>query len=330
MVQTINKEQIPHKKMNTGQEVPCMGFGTFSSGNYTAQDVADAVGGAIKCGYRMIDCAGCYGNEKEIGKVLNELIVAGVVSREELIIKSKLGNDKHRNVKAGCVQSIKDLQCGYLDVFYIHWPIPNLPNPNSNEGKPNPLSKPFSVEAFLDTYKQMEALVDEGLIRAIGVSNITQHKLELVWEELRIKPAMCQVELHPCFQQQKLYEFLKSKEICAVAYMPLGSPARPQSDVTPEDIEDLQQLEILNIAKKYGVHPAVIALKWAVQRGTIPIPFSVRAEKYYSNLKCITSNPLTEKDMEIIRGLEKNNRLGKGQVLLWESAKSWHELWDEE
>ena len=110
--------------------------------------------------------------------------------------------------------------------------------------------------------------------------------------------------------------------------MPLGSPRRPERDICPEDVADMQTPEMQEIAKAHGVHPALIALKWAHQRGEISIPFSVH--NYVSNLKCVTEDPLTDEEMAKIATLEKGNRLVKGQVFLWEGAKDWHDLWDED
>ena len=129
-------------------------------------------------------------------------------------------------------------------------------------------------------------------------------------------------------QQQEQYDYLVAHNIQPVGYMPLGSPRRPERDICPEDVADMQTPEMQEIAKAHGVHPALIALKWAHQRGEISIPFSVH--NYVSNLKCVTEDPLTEEEMAKIGTLERGNRLVKGQVFLWEGAKDWHDLWDEE
>ena len=113
--------------------------------------------------------------------------------------------------------------------------------------------------------------------------------------------------------------------------MPLGSPRRPERDICPEDLADMEMPELRTIAEAHGVHPATICLKWAVQRGQIPIPFSVTEKNYFSNLKAMVDGDLlTEEEMKTISTLERNNRLVKGQVFLWEGAKDWHDLWDED
>ena len=138
------------------------------------------------------------------------------------------------------------------------------------------------------------------------------------------------MELHPCFQQQELFDWLVAHDIQPIGFMPLGSPQRPERDIVATDIADMKVPELVEIAKKRGVHPAIICLKWAVRRGQIPIPFSVHEAEYTSNLAATVSDPLTDEEMEIIAGLEKNNRLVKGQVFLWPGANDWHDLWDED
>ena len=170
--------------------------------------------------------------------------------------------------------------------------------------------------------------MDKGLVRHIGISNMTIPKLEAVLDQLRIPPAACEIELHPCFQQQELFDYLNAHHIQPVGYMPIGSPRRPERDIVETDIADLELPEMRAIAQAHGVHPAIIALKWAVQRGQIPIPFSIH--NYIANLECTMTEPLTEEEMRTIGTLERHNRLVKGQVFLWPGAKDWNDLWDED
>ena len=180
----------------------------------------------------------------------------------------------------------------------------------------------------MNTYRQCEKLVEDGLTRFIGLSNMTIPKLEAVLPLMKIKPVACELEIHPCFQQQELYDYLVAHDIQPVGYMPIGSPMRPERDMCPEDVADLQTPVMQEIAKAHNCHPAIIALKWARQRGEIAIPFSLH--NYVSNLKAMTEDPLTEEEMAKIATLEKGNRLVKGQVFLWHGAKDWHDLWDED
>lgn len=330
MAECINPAIVPKVKVYTGEEIPCVGMGTFGSDRFSAEQVSNAVAGAIRCGYRMFDCAACYGNEDQIGEVFQAAFDEGVVERKELYIMTKVWNDMHERVEESCRKSIADLKCEYIDMFFIHWPFPNYHAPGCDVDSRNPDSKPFSVEEFIHTYRQCEELVEKGLIRHIGISNMTIPKLEAVLPLMKIMPVACEMELHPCFQQQELFDYLNAHNIQPIGFMPLGSPQRPERDMMPEDIADLQTPEMQEIAKAHGCHPALIALKWAHQRGQIPIPFSVHEMEYVSNLKSMTEDPLTEEEMAKIATLERNNRLVKGQVFLWEGANDWHDLWDED
>ncbi len=324
----IDQSVIPKKRLYTGAELPCVGMGTFGSDRVSHEDVSEAAAGAIRCGYRLFDCAACYGNEAQIGTVFQEAFQEKAVERKDLFIMSKVWNDMHRDVARACKKSIADLACDYLDMYFIHWPFPNYHAPGCDGDARNPDSRPFSVDEFLDTYRQCEALVDQGLIRHIGVSNMTIVKLDAVLPKLRIKPAAAELEMHPAFQQRELKEYLEAHDIVPVGYMPIGSPRRPERDIMEEDIADLEMPEIREIARAHGISPAATALKWAHQNGQIPIPFSVH--HYYENLECMTADPLTKEEMAVIATLECGNRLVKGQVFLWEGARDWHELWDEQ
>ena len=330
MAEFIDPAIVPKVTLPSGEEVPCMGMGTFGSARVSAEEVSAAVAGAIRSGYRMFDCAACYGNEHQIGEVFEAAIKEGVVERKDLFIMTKVWNDMHRKVEEACTKSIQDLKCDYVDLYFIHWPFPNYHAPFCNVDSRNPDSRPFSVEEFMDTYRQCEELVEKGKIRYIGISNMTIPKLEAVLPLMKIKPAACELELHPCFQQPELFDYCRAHGIEVVGFCPIGSPERPERDKMPEDIADIELPELKAIAAAHGVHPAVICIKWAVQRGASPIPFSLKEKNYTMNLKCVTEDPLTEEEMETIRSLDKNNRLIKGHVFLWEGAKDWHDLWDED
>ncbi len=326
----VEASKVPQITLNTGDQVPCIGMGTFGSDRFTAEEVSNAVAGAIRAGYRMFDCAACYGNEDQIGEVFQKAFDDGVVERKDLYIMTKVWNDMHREVEKSCKKSIADLKCDYIDLFFIHWPFPNYHAPHCGVDSRNPDSRPFSVAEFMDTYRQCEKLVDAGLIRHIGISNMTIPKLNAVIDQFRIKPVACEMEIHPCFQQQELFDYLVAHDIQPIGFMPLGSPQRPERDMEPDDIADMQIPEFKAIAQAHGVHPAIVALKWAVQRGQIPIPFSIHEIEYVSNLESTITERLTEDEMKVIATLEKNNRLVKGQVFLWAGANDWHDLWDED
>ena len=155
-------------------------------------------------------------------------------------------------------------------------------------------------------------------------------KIESVWQEMKIKPVVNECELHPHLRQDELIAYLKEKNVLPIAHTPLGSPHRPERDRTTEDTNCLQDPAILEIAQAHGIHPVSVVLKWAVQRGTLPVPFSISRSHILSNLQCCTEDLLTNAEMEKINNIGTQCRLIKGTVLLWEGAPDWHCLWDEQ
>jgi diketogulonate reductase-like aldo/keto reductase len=323
----VDPATIPQRKLWTGATMPAVGLGTFGSDHVTAAQVAEAVKGAAAVGYRHFDCASVYGNEDAVGASLEEIIRGGI-KREELWITSKLWNDKHAegDVIAQCRKSLADLRLKYLDLYLVHWPFPNFHAPGCDVTSRSPDAKPYIHENYMKTWRKMEELVDLGLVRHIGTSNMTIPKLKLVLRDARIKPAVNEMELHPHFQQPELFKFVVENGIQPVGYCPLGSPGRPERDRTPEDTAPTEDPVILEIAKRHKVNPAAVCLKWAVQRGQTPIPFSVH--HYRDNLECVTRDPLSGEEMQTIAKLDRNCRLIKGQVFLWKDGQTWEALWD--
>ncbi len=323
-------KNIPQITLSNGSKIPVIGLGTFGSDNYNAQQIADAVDFAIRNGYRHIDCASVYMNEAEIGSVISALIKEGVVSREELWITSKVWNDAHGEgeVIESCKKSLKDLKLDYLDLYLVHWPFPNYHAPGCDGDARNPNSKPYIHDDYMVAWRQMETLVDMGLVKSIGTSNMTIPKMELLLRDARIKPVVNEMELHPHFQQPEFFDFLVEKGIQPIGYSPIGSPKRPERDRTSDDTVDIEDPVIVSIAERLDLHPAEVCIKWGVQRGEVVIPFSVSPTKIVNNLKAVNSNPITHEEMQQIAAIDKNCRLIKGQVFLWEGAKSWEDLWD--
>ncbi len=323
----VNPAAVPQRKLYTGANLPAVGLGTFGSDHVTAAQVAEAVKGAAQVGYRHFDCASVYGNEAEVGQALESVLNSGI-KREEIWVTSKLWNDKHseNDVIASCRKSLADLRLNYLDLYLVHWPFPNFHAPGCDVSSRSADAKPYIHENFMKTWRKMEELVDMGLVRHIGTSNMTIPKLKLVLRDARIKPAVNEMELHPHFQQPELFKFVVENGIQPVGYCPIGSPGRPERDRTPEDTSPTEDPVIVEIAKRHGVHPAVICLKWAVQRGQTPIPFSVN--NYLANLRGAVSDPLSEDEMQAIAKLDRNCRLIKGQVFLWKDGQTWEALWD--
>lgn len=326
----VDPRAVPQRRLYTGALMPAVGLGTFGSDSVTGDQVAAAVIDAAALGYRHFDCASVYGNEDRLGHSFATILDSGLIRREELWVVSKLWNDKHAeaDVIPSCRKSLADLQLKYLDMYLVHWPFPNFHPPGCTVASRSKDAKPYIHEDFMKTWRQMEKLVDMGLVKHIGTSNMTIPKLKLLLRDCRIKPAVNEMELHPHFQQPELYNFVRGNGIEPVGYCPIGSPGRPDRDRTPEDTVDTEDPVITAIAKRLGLHPAIVCLKWAVQRGQSPIPFSVKRRNYLANLQCATTPPLSAADMQAIAGIDKGCRLIKGQVFLWKEGQSWEALWD--
>jgi len=309
--------------------MPAIGLGTFGSDHVAHQAVADAVKSAAAVGYRHFDCASVYGNEDRIGESFEEILSNGL-ERTDLWVTSKLWNDKHReaDVIASCEKSLVDLRLDYLDLYLVHWPFPNHHPAGCDVSMRNPHAVPYIHENYMRTWRKMEELVDRGLVRHIGTSNMTIPKLRLVLRDARIKPAANEMELHPHFQQPELFQYLRENGIEPIGYSPIGSPGRPDRDRTPEDTSPTEDPVIVKIAERLGIHPAVVCIKWAVQRGQTPIPFSSNRRNYLANLRGAVSEPLTPEDMKAIESIDRNCRLIKGQVFLWKDDQPWEDLWD--
>lgn len=325
----INPTAVPKAKLSTGAEMPMVGLGTFGSDHVSHEQIAEAVIGAAKVGYRHFDCASVYGNEKQIGQSLQTIMARGV-ARKDLWITSKLWNDKHAetDVIPSCMQSLRDLQLDYLDLYLVHWPFPNFHPPHCDVSSRSPDAKPYIHENFMKTWRQMEKLVAMGLVKHIGTSNMTIPKLDLLLRDAAIKPAVNEMELHPHFQQQALFDYVCQNGMVPVGYCPLGSPNRPERDRTPDDTVDMEDPILMSIAEAHGLHPAAVCLKWGVQRGQIVIPMSANRRNYLSNLACVTTDPLSQDEMSALSTIDKNNRLIKGQVFLWKDGQTWEALWD--
>ena len=171
----LSQEKIPRRTLYSGEQIPCMGLGTFGSDKYGADAVSQAVYGAIRYGCRLIDCAAVYQNEDSIGRVLGRLFAEKEVKRDELFITSKVWNDMHGEGKVleSCKKSLADLGLSYIDLYFVHWPFPNYHAPGCDGDSRNPDSRPFDVDEFMARWRQCEDLVDKGLVRYIGLSNMT-------------------------------------------------------------------------------------------------------------------------------------------------------------
>jgi len=326
----VDPESIAKRELRDGSSIPCIGFGTFSA-KYPPGEVAEAADTALRLGYRMLDCAAAYNNEEYIGQVIAGAARSGI-NRDGLYILGKLQNTMHgfRNVEIACKKSLNDLKLDYLDAYLVHWPVPNALSPDAAMGIYDNNSRPYVHEEFMDTWRGMEALVRQGLVRSIGVSNITVAKLKLLLRDAAIAPAINEMELHPTFQQEELFTFSVLNGVLPVAYSPIGSPLRPQRNKMPGDLVDTQDPIVVRVADAHHMSPAVVCIKWAVQRGQVPVPFSANPTNMLSNLQAVMGSPLSREEMKALRAVDRNCRLSRGQGYLWPGATSYRELWEDD
>ncbi len=325
----VDPELVPMRTLSGGATMPAIGFGTFGSDHVSPRQVAEAVMGAADAGYRHFDCAAVYGNEPEIGECFGRMRKNGI-ARESLWITSKLWNDKHaeKDVIPACERSLRDLKLDYLDLYLVHWPFPNFHPPGCGVDSRSPDAVPYIHERYMTTWRQMEKLVEQGKVRHIGTSNMTIPKLDLILRDASINPAVNEMELHPHFQQPAFFDYLRERDILPVGFCPLGSPNRPERDRTPDDTNPIEDPVMRRIAAAHGIHPATLCVKWAAQRGQVPIPFSTKRRNYLANLRSVVEDSLSEDEMDAIAGIDRRCRLIKGQVFLWKDNQAWEDLWD--
>ncbi|KAJ3665102.1 hypothetical protein Zmor_000615 [Zophobas morio] len=295
--------QVPRVKFNNGREIPIFGLGTWKS---KPGEVRQAVQDAIDIGYRHIDCAHVYGNEKEVGEALKAKIEEGAVKREDLFITSKLWNTFHRPdlVEGALKTTLANLGLKYLDLYLIHWPLGYKEEgelfPTDANGKIQ-----FSDVDYVSTWKAMEEVAKKGLTKSIGLSNFNKRQIEKILAIATIEPATNQVECHPYLNQSRLIEFCRSKGITVTGYSPLGSPDRPWAK--PDDPQLMDDPKLKDLADKYKKSPAQILLRYQVQRGVITIPKSVTKSRIQQNFN-IFDFKLSADDMAYLDTFDCNGR----------------------
>eukprot|EP00727_Mastigamoeba_balamuthi_P014457 m51a1_g9636 putative aldo-keto reductase family member b4 (aldose reductase) (313) ;mRNA; f:1152683-1153801 len=309
---------ITTHQLNNGRCIPLVGFGTWLVSQAQAKP---AVTTAIRTGYRHIDCAAVYENEREVGEAIKEAISNGTVRREDLWVTSKLWvTELHeKDVAAACRKTLGDLGLSYLDLYLIHFPAPI---------KKGVSSYPYRREDLDDvpiaeTWRAMERLVDEGLVRSIGVANYSVAHLRDLLAVARIRPAVDQVEAHVLLQQPKLREFARHEGIHLTSYGTLGAPG---SVIRLNGYPNLLELpEVVSIAKRVRATPAQVLLRWALQSGFSVIPKSVTPSRIAENFHAIDVQ-LGEEDMA---GLAKLNRNARSTTNVFLAGHTEAEFWRE-
>jgi len=288
----------------TGSKMPLLGLGTWHHGSQ--KEMSDAVRFAIKEGFRHIDCAYCYGNEKEMGQVFSEMVGKDkFIKRENVFIASKLWNTEHakERVEAACRKTLDDLCLDYLDLYIIHWPsgfIHGKGNvPRDEEGKVL-----FSGVSLEETWAAMERLVHLGLVKAIGLSNFNSKQILRILEVAKVRPAVLQVESNPRFANEALRQFCSRHSIKMVAFSPFGSPDLPWGEKLPHILAEPRLVEL---AQRLNRSPAQVVLRWQIQRGVGVIPKSVFPKELSDNLG-VWGWTLGPEDMQVLNAMETGVR----------------------
>lgn len=261
-------------ELNNHTFMPQVGFGTYK---VVPEQASDAVYTAISYGYRHIDTAQLYFNEAEVGQGIGKAIADGLVSREQLYVTTKLNNNNHApaDVERSFDESLAKLGSDYVDLFLVHWPMPN--------------------RADLDmvaTWKAMTKLLDDGRLRSIGVSNFLPEHIERISQATGVMPVNNQIELHPQFMNRPSADYCRQHGIAVTAWSPL---ARGRVFDTPQ---------VTTVAQQLGVTPAQAVLRWHIQLGNVVIPKSVTPARIAANLD-IDSFELSSQQMELISSLDQ-------------------------
>lgn len=275
-------------ELNNHTFMPQVGFGTYK---VAPEQASDAVYTAISYGYRHIDTAQLYFNETEVGQGIGKAIADGLVSREQLYVTTKLNNNNHApaDVERSFDESLAKLGSDYVDLFLVHWPMPN--------------------RADLDmvaTWKAMAKLLDDGRLRSIGVSNFLPEHIERISQATGVMPVNNQIELHPQFMNRPSADYCRQHGIAVTAWSPL---ARGRVFDTPQ---------VTTVAQQLGVTPAQAVLRWHIQLGNVVIPKSVTPARIAANLD-IDSFELSSQQMELISSLDQGEagRSGKHPDYDW-------------
>lgn len=263
---------INHKyKLNNGIEIPALGIGTYRS--QPGRETVEAIEFALELGYRHIDTAAMYGNEKEVGQVIRE----SGIKREEIFVTTKLWNDDHgfKNTLSAFDRSYKNLNIDYIDLYLIHWPV---------------------TGRRVESWKALEKLYGEGIVKAIGVSNYTIRHLQETLNNSEIKPAVNQVEMHPFLYQKDLIDFCEKHDVRIEAYSPLTRGTKFKDPV------------IISFVEKYGKTPAQIMIRWALQNEFVVLPKSVHQNRIKENSE-VFDFEISESDMAILNELNNDFRI---------------------
>ncbi|XP_019881538.2 1,5-anhydro-D-fructose reductase isoform X2 [Aethina tumida] len=304
--------QVPKFTLNGDIKIPSLGYGTWQAND---DELEKAVELALEAGYRHIDTAAAYENEKVIGRVLNRWISSGKVNRSDLFIVTKLPPPGMRpeHVELFLNKSLSDLQLDYVDLYLVHTPFAF----KYVEGNLHPHTADGSIDLDLNTdhvaiWKKMEEQQDKGRTRSIGISNFNKTQIQRILNNSRIKPSNLQIECHAYNQQNELVDFCKKNNIVVTAYSPLGSPGLGKflsqfgHEANVPDV--LGNPVVSKIAKKHNRSEAQVLLRHLHQRGIVAIPKSTNPKRLKQNID-IFDFTLDDQDMSELNALDKKARI---------------------
>lgn len=327
-------EPIPTQKLNTGSEMPMIGLGLWK---IAPESVADTVVEAIRAGYRHLDGACDYGNEKEVGDGIRRAIDEGLCTREELWVTSKLWNTFHarEHVRPALERSLEDLGLEYLDLYLVHFPIALAHVPFETRYPPewthDPKAEvPVMVESGIsleETWHAMEALVARELVHAIGVCNYSIALLRDLLNYAAIPPAVLQVESHPYLTAEKMRRFCREQDIAMTAYSPLGALSYVELDMASRADAVIEQAAVRDIAERLHRTPAQVVLRWGIQRGTSIIPKTSRVERLRENAALFDFS-LSDDDMAAISALDRGQRFNDPGVFAERAFNTFYPIYE--
>mmetsp|Transcript_59799 Transcript_59799/g.68014 ORF Transcript_59799/g.68014 Transcript_59799/m.68014 type:complete len:314 (+) Transcript_59799:41-982(+) len=287
-----------------GVKIPKIALGT---GIIPHEQTKQAIRAALECGYRQIDTASSYNNEEEIGEAVQEYLASSDSSttRSDLFITTKVWGPDHASdkVKAACKESLRKLKIDYIDLYLIHSPVSGTMDFEKHETK-------LSYIPIRETWRAMEELVEQGLVKSIGVSNFNVQLLLDLFSYARIKPMVLQVEMHPFLPQNELLQWCKQQDILVQAYSPLGLATA--ATITPNDdssfVRSVDREEITKIATRLGKTPAQVILAWGMARRTVVLPRSSQPDRIRENFGA-TTFLLEDDDVIAIDNIKERRRI---------------------